>query len=682
MKLLSRVRDWLAALSRLTAWRGFFPLVLLGVALTAYGVYLPFMGFYWDDWPWIWFGHVLGPQGMLRIDVEHRPLSGVVLFLGSLLAGESPLGWQVYNLAFRLGGALALYWMLAQIWPQERNRNRWVTLLFLVYPAFSHQFVAVNTSRHLFPLIPFFLSFGFTVRAVREKARYRRYTAAALGLSLAAMLTTEYYYGLELARLALLWLLARRESRDLKQSLWQAVRQGWPYVVLLAGIFLWRYLVSLQVNYAIVIFDEVENPSLGLGALLVQAVGDVFEAGLRAWLLAFHLPDPNLYGPRARMFIWVAAGAVAAGVAFYLSLAYRPNGQAESRGEMVFFGLASLFVSPLPFWVTALNPSLQFPDDRLNLPMMLGASLLLAWLIEQVFRRPAVQVVVLSAWIGLAVGYHNQTAISYRRDWQYQVAFFQQLVTRIPGLQPGTAILVNELPNVRSTDNSLTAPLNWAYVPDFSGGELPLNIFYIELRFGREETRVEGSPVFNAVYRFFPFHGAPHRSVVIYHHPPACLRVLDSARDIYFPLLPSYVDEALPYSDTGLIITDPEKPAVLPPVMARLAQPKNWCYYFERADLARQRGDWDEVVRLGEIAFALDDSPNEASERVPFIEGYAHVGEWERAIALSEEALRINRFIGPMLCETWERIAAETPAAPQRENYLEQLNARLDCGQY
>jgi hypothetical protein len=185
-------------------------IVLLVVGIGAYGLQLAHLGFYWDDWPWVWFSHIMGPKGMLKIDVEHRPLSGVVLYVGSLFSGENPLRWQLYNLSFRVGGVLALYWALAQVWPHKRRSNVWATLLFLAYPGFSQQFVAINTSRHLFPLVPFFISLGLTARALRTPERYWRNTIAAMALSLVSMFTTEYYYGLELSRLVLIWLLVRR----------------------------------------------------------------------------------------------------------------------------------------------------------------------------------------------------------------------------------------------------------------------------------------------------------------------------------------------------------------------------------------------------------------------------------------------------------------------------------------
>jgi len=283
--------------------------------------------------------------------------------------------------------------------------------------------------------------------------------------------------------------------------------------------------------------------------------------------------------------------------------------------------------------------------------------------------------------IGFSVGVHNLNAINYRRDWLHQISFFQQLTTRIPALEENTAILVNELPNNRSTDNSLAAPLNWTYAPDYAGGNMPLNMYYIELRFGREETSLENTPL-SGVYRFFPYESSAEQILLIYHNPPACLRVLDANMQQYYPLLPSYVREVLPYSDVGRIIADTQSPPVLPNILAKYPQPENWCYYFESADLARQRGDWESIAALGDIGFELDDSPNHASERVPFIEGYAHVGRWERAEELTYEAQKINQFMAPMLCEAWERIEATTSPSPERDEILVKINSQFECNLY
>jgi len=661
--------------------------VLIFVCLLAYGINIPWIGFYWDDWPWIWFSHVMGPEGMLQIDVEHRPISGVVLWVGALLSGENPLGWQIYNFTLRLLGALALGWTLKKIWPKHREQITWATILFLIYPGFGQQFVAVNNSRHLFPLITFFLSIGLMVDAVvhatRDKTRYWWSTALAVILSLITMFTTEYYYGLELIRPVILWLLIRRDGKRLSQTVFPTIKAWLPYLIPLIGIFVWRYTISQSVNYQITLFNDISSsPDLSIIQTLWAGTQDILSAGIGAWFTAFQLPDPAQFGIRSRLYYLGIVLVSAISILLYFIFLHKKKYQDKLWGqEALILGGAALVISPIPFWVTGLDPKLTFPADRLNLPMIFGACLLLTGFLDLIFKRDSYKVLLLSIIIGFSVGSHNQDAINYRRDWKYQIAFFQQLTTRIPDIQANTAILVNELPNNRSTDNSLAAPLNWAYEPDYSSGNMPLNLYYIELRFGREETSIENTPL-AGVYRFFPFESNLDQVLVIYHRPPACLRVMDSKLNHYYPLLPPFVKDILPYSHSDRIITETESSAVLPDILAKAPQPENWCYFFEKADLARQRENWQQIADLGDIAFTLDDSPNHSSERVPFIEGYAHVGRWDRAEELTFEALEINMFMGPMLCEAWERIEAGTSPSTERDEILDGINHQLECELY
>ncbi len=47
-----------------------------------------------------------------------------------------------------------------------------------------------------------------------------------------------------------------------------------------------------------------------------------------------------------------------------------------------------------------------------------------------------------------------------------------------------------------------------------------------------------------------------------------------------------------------------------------------------------------------------------------FIEGYAHLGEWEKARTLTRQTYRISReFLRPTLCALWGRIARDVPGS-------------------
>ncbi len=140
--------------------------------------------------------------------------------------------------------------------------------------------------------------------------------------------------------------------------------------------------------------------------------------------------------------------------------------------------------------------------------------------------------------------------------------------------------------------------------------------------------------------------------------------MLDVVLDDSMPNLPATLSAWVPLSRLDLIRTEggaDHKPPLMPQEPAH-----DWCYYFELADLARQRGAWDEVVELGNRGFA-EDHPNDASERLVFIEGYAHMGEWSRAEQLSLEALEQNPAVDRMVCHTWRRLVEQIGSDAARE---------------
>ncbi len=340
-------------------------------------------------------------------------------------------------------------------------------------------------------------------------------------------------------------------------------------------------------------------------------------------------------------------------------------------------GLLASVVAFIPFWATDLEVEFAFPNDRLTLPVMMGASLILVSVIFLVVRNRLLRSILLAVFIGLSLGVQLKHAHDFRRDWNYQIAFFEQLTWRVPGIEHGTAMLANEFPDLFSTDNSLTAPINWIYNPEFSDGDLPVMMLYTT-RFGEDAADLTSETPIQRGYRFYTFDGSMGESILIYHTPPACLRVLDPLYDHEYPKLPDEVGKFLQFSNPERII-NATPPASLPEPIRGTPLTSTWCYYFEKADLARQFGDWAKVAELGDLAFALEDSPNHASERVPFIEGYAHIGRWEIALKLTQETIQINKFMEPMLCDTWERIHENTHPSTDKDEALSTVQDQLDC---
>jgi len=653
------------------------PLVLLVVCVLAYGLYLPWMGFYWDDWPWIWRYHMFGPQAIREIDAAFRPLAGLVLWLGAQLAGESKLGWQLYNFVIRWLGSVTVWWALRQIWPQRKEIATWVAVLFVVYPGFTQQFVSINSSRHLFPLITFFLSLGWMGRAVHEKNW--RLTGLAVGFSLITMFTTEYYYGLEIARGVFLWTLFDTKAGNSRHKLATTLKAWLPYLVPWGGILIWRFGISQHVNYEVSLVDQIlTSPLPTIWGVISTALSDFIEVSLGAWRKLFAFPNPQVFGPKKTMLFWGLVGVSTAAAFIYAQHSFPKSQDRKWNWDALLIGAGMLLVSGLPFWATNLEIKLAFPNDRLTLPMMLGVSLVAVGLID-LLPRQYLRSVVMALTVGLSVGVHFQNAASYQRDWDYQAAFFEQLIWRVPGLAAGTAILSPELPLNYATDNSLTAPLNWVYGPDSLAAQQTVGLFYLDLRLGTKISALETEAPILSPGGSQPFESSTTQAIVIYHAPPACLRVLHPEYDRHMPGIPDEVDEAVPFSNLNQILPAADPPASLPEHLYGSTPTGSWCYYFELADLARQQKDWETIAALGDIAFSLGDSPNHAAERVPFIEAYAHTENWDTALALSLEAIKIDKRMGLMLCDTWERIERDTAGTAQKAVALQLVSDHLTC---
>jgi hypothetical protein len=175
------------------------------------------------------------------------------------------------------------------------------------------------------------------------------------------------------------------------------------------------------------------------------------------------------------------------------------------------------------------------------------------------------------------------------------------------------------------------------------------------------------------------FHGNTSQTLAMYYAPPGCLRILDSDIERLNHSIPenSLMRFSANISDPGLIVNTPR--AKMPDVYG--PEPEHdFCYYFEKADLARQFGDWNSVVKYGETALLLNSHPYEPAEQFVFIEGFAHVGEWERAVALSQEAYTVSQDVmGPMLCRLWRRVATETAPSLERSAALADVQNTFGC---
>jgi hypothetical protein len=155
-----------------------------------------------------------------------------------------------------------------------------------------------------------------------------------------------------------------------------------------------------------------------------------------------------------------------------------------------------------------------------------------------------------------------------------------------------------------------------------------------------------------------------------------CLRVLDPARgdrEIYDGLA-EVLTAAIPLSDPSRIVIDTENPAV-PMFFSEPAH--EWCYYFTKAGLAQQQGDYEQVVALGNEAMSLGFNPQDQNEWLVFIDAYARTGDFKTAEKLSKTALAEEARSRGGVCNVWEQIQAQSPVGG--EGQIEEIIRQIRC---
>ena len=641
------------------------PAVLLFItSILAYGILIPQLGFYWDDQPMSWIRYQLGPEAMTRYFSTNRPVWGWLYQVTTRLIPQVPVLWQIFALLWRWLGALVVWLIVRELWKDRPRFALVVALLFLLYPGFNQQWGAYLYS-HFFIVLFFFL---FSIYLM-----LKRRTVPALLFSALNLWMMEYFFPLEFARIGFLWTALRDDYPDPRQRIKPALKLWLPYL----GVFVLAVLSRLFIfNNQIY---EIGTASQAGGSLLSQIptfLLSLWTVFLSAWIQVFTAVDLSMHGVRTIALYAIVSLLVFVMAFYFLSL---QNGDAEERrGSYYAIGLG-LFLLPFagaPFWLTGLTISLAHPASRFTLPFMLAVSLILAGLLQFIPAR--FRYAALAVLIGLAAGRQFLWSTDYLRDWQAQKNLFWQMIWRAPGLKPDTAVLMNEELSL-SADNSLSAPLNWIYAPNSSAENIRYVLFYPTNRLEASLPALEPDVPIEYDYIAGRFHGNTSQAVAFYFDPPACLRLLEPDIDSNNRFLPaeSLMREASALSNADQILVS--NGAVMPEIYG--PEPKHgWCYHFQKADLARQLGDWEQVVELGDAALKLDDHPNNPVERFVFIEGYAHSGDWGLALKYSRESFRVSReYVGPLLCRLWERIEAETANGPERDEALSEAKEMFAC---
>lgn len=628
------------------------------LALLCYGLLIPFLGFYWDDLPYLYQLSAFGPGGFPEYVASDRPFSAWIFMLTTWLFSFEPIGYHLLAFILRFCASVLFYAILKQLWPENSIFRLFSTAIFTVYPGFLQQPIALIYNHHLSVLCLFLGSIFLMLKFALSEVKKPHVFVFSLLMAF-HMFSIENFALLELVRPILLWITLERLSDEGKARLNQVLQLWLPYLLVFLLFIFWRVFIFKFPTYEPGFLQSLaEDPAAALSALALRIPRDFFTATAGAWVDSITFPTISSFGTAATFLFWaLVTGAFALSVLFFILMTAQNKSTSKSFPKMLLSGISLFLLGAALIWVLDLPLRIEFAWDRMTIGLIPGIAILIGLASSLIHQKSKwMGVILLSGLIALAVGSHFINGMRYKRDWENLQSLFQQLTWRIPALEEGTAILSSEPGLIHYSDNSLTSPLNLTYSNNTNSLDLEHFFFYSDVRLGLALPDLSKNIPVSQGYRSFMFTGNTSKMIAIQFDPPACLKVMDRvySNSITNLNLTDLQTEELRLTNLLLVLPNPRNQP--PSFIVENFNEESWCYFFQKADLARQLGDYEEITSLGDQVLDSGLRPREASEWLPFLEGYSWLGQWDRVELLLGEISTLNPNYQNGVCYIMRRI--------------------------
>ncbi len=617
-------------------------LTLLIVSLVAYLPLMGKFGYYNDDWYLMYSAGAYGPGVFWDIFSIDRPLRALVMVPAYLLFGGHSLYYSLSAYLFRFLGALALLWSLDMLWRGRRPAVTMIALLFLIYPGFLSQPNAIDYQSHIVSLAAALFSVALTLKALFTENRPAKITYYVVSILLGWFYLgqIEWYIGVEIFRWACIFLLFWRQAGSLYQKTVRAIRWGYPFFAVPLFFLTWRLFFFSSERGATDLglqFGQLKlYPIQTIYHWGVQTVQDLVDVLSSAWVI----PLSQLAGYIQR---WGGALAVITMVfIFFIFYKLKNNDLQEEASpsqfnmtrEALLLGVLTAIAGLLP--VIMVNRQVTFPVySRYSLISSIGVAIVIVAALQFISRQ-WLRTSVMTFLCLIALFTHHANAVKFARATSATENFWWQVSWRVPQLQKNTT-LVASYPNiVLEEDYFVWGPANLIYYPQKQKeNDIQPALFAIIMNKDTVKKILarEGQD-FNNRRNIITYANA--RNILVLTQPTAdsCVHVIDGIQPELSQNDPDSIRAVGAYSEIDHVLVD-ETPHTPPSLVFGPEPSHNWCFYYEQADLARQRGDWDQVLSMGEQAKGQGFEPVDLVEWMPFLQAYATTRDIDRLIELA-----------------------------------------------
>jgi hypothetical protein len=649
-------------------------------------IYLPFItqfGYYNDDWYSMYAARVAGTNAFHEMYSIDRPGRAYVMIPLYKLFQGNPLYYSISAYVLRLLGALCLLWLLRLIWRKQTRETFLIAFLFLIYPGFLSMPNAIDFQSHLVGITLAFLSLGLSVYAFEQPlgTKWILLCLAAIFTGWAYLSQMEYYLGFEAIRLLLFGLLVYRNNPSWKTTIGTTLKSWLPYAIIPLAYLVWR-IFFFQ--------NERTTTDVGfqLGALvhaplttLYQWTQSFIQSFLNVTLLAWTVPlsqfSFNLDVPHSMRGVLLAFLVVGVTM-LVLHYLRRDNGKAEVsdpswKQEMLLTGLAWTVLGLVV--VIMGNRSVDFPVySRYGLVSAAGAIMALVAGLSSISDKRISTALLVFLFFSAALTHYGNGFI-YAQYAKSMRTFWWQVAWRVPQFGQGSSIIATYPNSGIREDSFVWGPANHIYYPYMvKPNAVQAGVYAILLdhesvvRILNRERQVFRKHIIVDTYRNY-------RNFVILSQPStqSCMHIISGKQPEYSHFESDAIMVIGTYSETEHVVLDDKFKT--PPQFLFGAEPAHgWCYYYEKADYERQRENWDEVISIGEEAFAKGLQPADLIEWMPFLQAYVSTGDLTELEKLAPVVTQ-DSFVAQQACNYLQKvpsISAEMVGAIQQNYCLPQ----------
>jgi hypothetical protein len=637
-------------------WLGWLGLVL--IAAVAYLPLVSKLGYINDDWYLMYDGYVGGADFFHNVYSVDRPLRGYLMQIAFSIFGMNPLYYHLSAFVFRVLSAVGLLWICNQLWPKRDFSNLLIAVLFVLYPGFLSQLNPIDYQSQIFALACGMFSVAWTIKAVRSERSMQRwlYTILSIVSGWIYLGLVEYFIGFEILRfLAVGLLFWRHDAQTISTRLSSALRAFIPFMASAGGFLVWRLFffeaerkatdVSLQLS------SLFTSPLTGLWWLnyLIQ---DFFKVVVVAWALPLNNLGFSLRLRDAFTGFGLAIVAVLLMVVIFRKVAEEDEADAihdsNVMREQIVLALAVIIAGLIP--VILVNRHVILPDySRYTLASSVGVALLLSVVIDKISSR-SMKLSVAGFLVAIAILTHHGNSMRVVNETQATRDFWWQVAWRAPQIQQGTTMIASYPDGPASEDYFIWGPANLIYYPEPQDTDelqikLPAAVLADGVVLQIASTGGVETPLRRGNYLERDFGNI---LVMIQTSPNGCVRLINGDA----PELSSNDGQKLllvaPFSDLGNVITEGD--FHVPPSIVFGNEPQHgWCYYYQKADLARQQGQWEVIPGLLKEALAQGHYPEDGLEWMPFLQASAILGDVDQ-VRTTAKLVSVDKFMRLQSC--------------------------------